>query len=72
MKWISPKKIKILLVLFFGTGAWGIVAGLFLIKPQIFFIVLFGVINICLGGFFGYRLLTQGPKPEKSSEKRKK
>jgi len=72
MKWIPPKKLRILVALFFGTGAWGIVAGLVLIKPQVFFIVVFGVINICIGGFVGYRLLTQGPKPDKLPEKRKK
>jgi hypothetical protein len=35
-------------------------------------LVVVSVMNFCIGGFLGYRLLTQGPKPEKSSEKRKK
>lgn len=68
MKYIPPKKLKVLMYLFFGTGIWGIVAGLFLITPQVFFIVVFGVINLCLGGFCGYKFLTQEPE----SEKRKK
>ncbi|MGQ0606496.1 MAG: hypothetical protein ACT4OD_06055 [Candidatus Nitrosotenuis sp.] len=73
MKWIPPKKLKVLTILFFATGAWGVIAGLFLIKTeQHLFITLFGVINICIGGFLGYRFLTQGPKPEWSPKKSKK
>jgi len=70
MKYIPPKKLKVLTYMFFGTGIWGIVAGLFLITPQVFFIVIFGVINLCLGGLCGYKLLTQEERPK--SEKRKK
>jgi hypothetical protein len=69
MKYLTPKKLKIIMGMFFGTGIWGMVYGLW---DHQNFITLFGVINFCLGGFFGYRLLTQGPKPEKSPEKRKK
>ncbi len=69
MKYIAPKKLKVIMGMFFGTGVWGMAYGLW---DHQNFITLFGVINFCLGGFFGYRLLTQGPKPEKSSEKRKK
>lgn len=69
MKYIKPKKLKILAIMFFVSGAWGIVAGLFLIKPQVFFIVVFGVINLCLGGLCGYKFLTQ---EEPESKKRKK
>ncbi len=72
MKWLPPKKLKVLMVLFFATGGWGIISGTFLIKPTMMFIVYFGLINICIGGFLGYRFFTQGPKPERLSEKRKK
>lgn len=72
MKWIPPKKLKVLTVLFFATGAWGIISGMFFIKPTMMFIVFFGVINICVGGFVGYRFFTQGPKPEWSPKKSKK
>jgi hypothetical protein len=71
MKWIPPKKLKVLMILFFGTGGWGIIAGMLLLKPYPF-IVLFGVLNICIGGFIGYRFFTQGPKPEWSPKKSKK
>lgn len=69
MKYLPPKKLKVIMGMFLGTGILGMAVGLVL---QQYFLTLFSVINFCLGGFFGYRLLTQGPKPEKSSEKRKK
>jgi hypothetical protein len=69
MKWIAPKKLKVIMAMFFAAGVWGMSYGLW---DHQGFITLFGVINFCLGGLFGYRWLTQGPKPEKSSEKRKK
>ncbi len=71
MKWIPPKKLKVLMILFFVTGGWGIIAGFVFLKVYPF-IILLGVINICIGGFIGYRYFTQGPKPERSFEKRKK
>ena len=60
MRHIPPTKLKILMILFFATASWGIVFGLF-VYPN-FMIVLLGVINLCLGGFFGYVFLTQEPK----------
>jgi len=48
MKYISPKKLKIILLMFFGTGIWGIGMGLF---TNFFYLTSLGVINICLGGF---------------------
>ncbi|HEX9846709.1 MAG TPA: hypothetical protein VGA92_09675 [Candidatus Nitrosotenuis sp.] len=71
MKYIPPKKLKIIMIMFFAGGIWGIVSGLFIIKPFVFFIVVFGVINLCLGGLFGYRLLTQvKPSPDERKKKR--
>ncbi|MFM7862359.1 MAG: hypothetical protein ACKO7Y_06420 [Candidatus Nitrosotenuis sp.] len=72
MKWIPLKKLRVLTILFLGTGTWGIIAGMVLIKPIPLILVLFGVINLCIGGFIGYRYFMQGPKPERSSNKRKK
>jgi len=66
MKYISPKKLKIILLMFFGTGIWGIGMGLVF---EFFYLTSLGVINICLGGFVGWILLTQKPK---SRDKRKK
>jgi hypothetical protein len=72
MKWIPPKKLKVLTILFLGTGIWGIIAGMLIIKPIPMMLVLFGVINLCIGAFIGYRYFMQGPKPERSFDKRKK
>jgi len=60
MRYIQPKRLKVLMILFFGTASWGIVFGLY-VYPN-FMIVLLGVINLCLGGLFGYVFLTQEPK----------
>jgi len=54
------------MILFFGTGIWGILLGLWQI---VFYLTLLGVINICLGGFVGWLFFTQKPKLK---DKRKK
>ncbi len=54
------------MMVFFGTGVFGIAIGLTLI---IFMITFMGVINLCLGGFFGWIFLNQEPR---SKHKRKK
>ncbi|GBF24803.1 hypothetical protein MnTg01_01146 [archaeon MnTg01] len=66
MKYISPNKLKLILLMFFGTGIWGIGMGLF---TNFFYLTSLGVINICLGGFVGWIFLTQKPR---SKDKRKK
>ncbi len=66
MRYVPPKKLKVLMMVFFGTGVFGIAIGLTLI---IFMITFMGVINLCLGGFFGWIFLNQEPR---SKHKRKK
>ncbi|MGI0003187.1 MAG: hypothetical protein ACRD91_03070 [Nitrosopumilaceae archaeon] len=61
MRYIKPKRLKLLMILFFGTAGWGIISGLYGPNPHIM-IVFLGVINLCLGGLFGYVFLTQAPK----------
>ena len=79
LKYIEPKKLKILVAVCFGIGLWGIVFGLWLGSFQAsmnyFMITVLGVINLLLGGLFSYLLLTQERKidPRKDSKyKRKK
>lgn len=63
-------RLKILMMMFFGTGILGIIVGLYVAPPQTTLIITFmGVINLSLGGFFGWILLTQNPE---SNDKRKK
>ena len=79
MKYIAPKKLKIIMGAFFATGVWGIIYGtgvwgipFGMVVSEKFLIVLFGSINFCLGGVFGYRLLTQEkPSPDERKKKRR-
>lgn len=70
MKYVKPRKLKIIALVLFGTGAFGIVVGLGVPGNQPILMMSFmGVINICLGGFFGVILLTQEPKSEQRRKK---
>ena len=73
MKYVSPIRLKVLMIMFFATGAIGIFVGLFVAPhqaPQAILIITFmGVVNISLGAFFGWVFLTQ---TQPSDNKRKK
>ena len=70
MRYISPLKARVLMMLFFTTGSLGIVIGLVVAPPSVTMIITFmGVVNIGLGAFFTYIALTQ---EEKSVDKRKR
>ncbi len=70
MRYVKPRKLKLLLIMLFGSGAFGIVVGLgFPGNQPIFMMSFMGVINIVLGGFFVLVLLTQKPKSEQRRKK---
>ena len=69
MRYVPPKKLKVLLLMFLGVGAIGIIVGLSQPSEVSLTITFMGVINLCLGGFIGWILLTQKPKLR---DKRKK
>ncbi len=70
MKYIKPRKLKILLTMLFGSGGLGILVGLGILGNEpIFMMSLMGVLNICLGGFFGFVFLMQEPKSDKKRKK---
>lgn len=74
MRYIEPTRVKVLMMMFFATGAIGIVVGLSPISPpsMTMMITFMGVINIGLGAFFSFLLLTQIQKePDKRKKKRK-
>jgi len=69
-KYIKPKKLKVLIALFFGTAGMGIFVGLVIATGiQSLYITFLGVLNLCLGGFVGYLLLTQKPKVRDTRKK---
>ena len=81
LKYVQPKKLKILIVVFTAVGLWGIGFGLY--RGSIddsgsinnFMIVVLGVVNLFLGAFMTYLYLTQvrNIDPRKDSKyKRKK
>lgn len=70
MRYIAPVRAKFLMILFFATGSLGIVIGLGVAPPSVTMIItLMAVINIGLGAFFAYIVLTQ---EERSPDKRKR
>jgi len=74
MRYIEPTRVKVLMLMFFGTGIIGIVIGLSPIAgpQQTLMITFMGVINIGLGAFFTFIFLTQVQKaPDKRKKKRK-
>ena len=70
IKYIQPKRLKVLVALFFGTAGMGIFVGLVIATGiQSLYITFLGVLNLCLGGFVGYLLLTQKPKVRDTRKK---
>jgi len=70
MRHVPPKKLKVLTLLFFGSGIFGIVIGLGIFGNEpIFMMTFMGVMNLGLGGFVGWIFLNQEPR---SHRKRKK
>ena len=63
IKYVKPKKLKVLIALFFGTAGMGIFVGLVIAEGiQTLYITFLGVVNLCLGGFVSYLLMTQKAK----------
>lgn len=66
MLYIKPKKLKVLTILFLASGGLGIFVGL---QNHEFMITVMGVVNLCIGGFLGWRLFTQEPESHKKRSK---
>ena len=70
IKYIKPKKLKVLIALFFGTAGMGILVGLVIATGiQSLYITFLGVVNLCLGGLVAYLLLTQKPRVRDTRKK---
>lgn len=69
VRYVPPRRSKILMTMLLSAGAVGIVVGLIQPYPHLTLIITFmGVINIGLGAFFAYIFLTQ----EERSDRRKR
>ena len=69
IKYVKPIKLKVLTLVFFAVGIWGISFGLSMpyigYTPTISMtITVLGVVNLSMGGFVGYLLLTQVKTPD--------
>jgi len=68
-KYIPPKKLKVLIVMFFVGAGVGILLGLF---SNYLYLTLLGVVNLILGGVMGFILLVQAPRVRDDRKKYKK
>ena len=66
-KYIPPKKLKVLIVMFFVGAGVGIVLGLF---SNYLYLTLLGVVNLILGGVMGFILLIQAPRVRDGRKKK--
>lgn len=68
MRRLPPHKLRNIMFMFLGTGAWGVAVGYILpsLLPQPspipFYLTILGVIQLGLGGAFGWMYLTRGQK----------
>ena len=67
-KYIPPKKLKVLIVMFFVGAGVGIFLGL---THHHMYLTLLGVVNLILGGVMGGILLLQAPQVRDSRRKKK-
>ncbi|AJM92141.1 hypothetical protein [Nitrosopumilus piranensis] len=75
MRYIEPTRVKVLMMMFFATGVLGIIIGLSPVAPPStkMIITFMGVVNVSLGAFFTFILLTQAEKaPDKRKKKKKR
>jgi len=74
IRYIAPIRVKVLMMMFFGTGTMGMIIGL-TVAPggnMTMILTLLGVINFALGAFFTFIFLTQVQStPDKRKKKRK-
>lgn len=73
MRYISPVKVKVLMMMFYATGVLGLIMGLVVAPPAMTVMITFlGVVNIGMGAFFTFVFLTQiQSEPDKRKKKKK-
>ena len=58
MKYVQPRKLKVIVIMFFVAAGVGIWLGL---DSHYMYLTLLGIVNLCLGGLTVWILLTQKP-----------
>jgi len=53
----SPRKLKLISIIFLVAGAWGITIGIFYFQEPNFFLTAIGLVNLMLGVYLGFRQL---------------
>ncbi len=73
IRYIEPNRLKVLMMMFLGTGIMGLIMGLQFAPPSMTMILTFmGVVNIGLCAFFTFTYLTQTRnEPDKRKKKKK-
>jgi hypothetical protein len=73
MRYISPVRVKVLMMMFYATGIMGLIIGLVIAPPSMTLMITFmGLVNIGLGAFFTFLFITQVQKePDKRKKKKK-
>jgi hypothetical protein len=66
-KYIPPKKLKVIMAMFFVGACFGIGLGL---QSSYMYLTILGVVNLCLGGVFACILMLQEPKVRDPRKKR--
>ena len=64
----SPQKLKVITIMFFVAGVWGLTMGIFYFKNPNFPLTALGIVNLVLGIFMGFRQM----KKDNGSKIRKK
>ena len=59
MKYVQPRKLRVIVIMFFVGAGIGIFLGL---NNNYLYLTLLGIVNLCLGGLTGWILLTQKPR----------
>ncbi len=57
MKNPSPQKLRVITIMFFVAGAWGLSIGLFYFANPSFPLTALGIVNLVLGIFLGFKQL---------------
>jgi len=53
----TPRKLKLISIMFLVAGVWGIAIGIFYFQQPNFFLTALGIVNLMLGVYLGFRQL---------------